>query len=287
VNSFDYVTVGHVTADVIEPGGERRPGGGAFYSALQAARLGLKALILTRGQPQELQELLAPYRDELELRIQPAEHSTTLATSGMGEQRRQRMLAWAGAMAAPCKVDAQILHLAAVARETPTRVDGSAGFVGATPQGLMRRWSEGGEVTLAPLRREALPERLNALVVSEREQPFCAQAIEELRSAARHLHGTATGGGADVIAVTAGGAPTTVLTADGRSVQVPTPQVQHARDDLGAGDVFAAAFFIALQEGREPVDAARRGNAAAALRIAGQGAQAVADAAAIARAQHR
>ena len=36
-----YVTVGHVTIDVL-PDGERRPGGTAFYSALQAARLGLR-----------------------------------------------------------------------------------------------------------------------------------------------------------------------------------------------------------------------------------------------------
>ena len=36
---FDYTTVGHVTADVLGDG-SRRPGGSAFYSALQAARLG-------------------------------------------------------------------------------------------------------------------------------------------------------------------------------------------------------------------------------------------------------
>jgi len=36
---FDYTAVGHVTIDVM-PDGSRRPGGGAFYAALQAARLG-------------------------------------------------------------------------------------------------------------------------------------------------------------------------------------------------------------------------------------------------------
>ena len=45
---FDYTTVGHVTADVLADGA-RRAGGSAFYSALQAARLGRRALIITQG----------------------------------------------------------------------------------------------------------------------------------------------------------------------------------------------------------------------------------------------
>ena len=47
---FDYATVGHVTVDVL-PDGSRRAGGAAFYSALQAARLGLRTLVITRGRP--------------------------------------------------------------------------------------------------------------------------------------------------------------------------------------------------------------------------------------------
>ena len=46
---FDYTTVGHVTIDVLDDG-SRRAGGTAFYSALQAARLGRRALIVTRGR---------------------------------------------------------------------------------------------------------------------------------------------------------------------------------------------------------------------------------------------
>ena len=117
--SFDYVTVGHVTVDVIAADASRRPGGGAFYSALQAARLGLRALIVTQGSPAEIEALLAPYRDELELRILPAPATTTFATSWPGGQRSQRVLAWAGPIAGPIEVDTGILHFAPVARETP------------------------------------------------------------------------------------------------------------------------------------------------------------------------
>ncbi len=71
---YDYVTVGHVTCDAVEhPTGRTisQPGGTAFYSALQAARLGMRTLIVTQGVPGEIEALLAPYRDELELHVIP------------------------------------------------------------------------------------------------------------------------------------------------------------------------------------------------------------------------
>ncbi len=276
MSRFDYVTVGHVTVDVMTHDGSRRPGGGAFYSALQAARLGLRTLIVTKGAPGELAELLAPYREELEVRVLPAEHTTTLATTrasagatsgattSAGAERRQRVLAWAGPIAEPIEVDTAILHLAAVARETPNHWSGHAEFVGVTPQGLVREWNESGAISLVPLDPRALPERFDALVISDVERPCCEV------------------GGTGVIAVTAGSAPTAVILPDGAVEHVPVPVTEHPRDDLGAGDVFAAAFFVALHEGRSPVDAAACGNAAAAVRVAGTGAQAIGDRAAIA-----
>ena len=136
----DYTTVGHVTVDVL-PDGSRRIGGTAFYSALQAARLGLRTLIITRGAAAEIEELVAPYRDELELEILPAERTTTLDTAGWGHGRRQRVRAWAGPLPEDLVLDTAILHLAPVAREIPMRWRGRAGFVGLTPQGLVREFS--------------------------------------------------------------------------------------------------------------------------------------------------
>ena len=60
------------------------------------------------------------------------------------------------------------------------------------------------------------------------------------------------------------------------------PALERAVDDLGAGDVFAAAFFIALSDGRSAIDAASFANAAAAVRMSGAGADAVGGAEAIA-----
>ncbi len=275
---FDYVTVGHVTVDVLEdaPGGtrgapaiaghgRRQPGGGAFYSALQAARLGLRTLILTRGDPRELEALLEPYRAEFEVEIDPAEHTTTLCTRGAGHARRQRLLAWAGRLREPSALDTAILHLAPIARETPGSWGGHVDFVGLTPQGLVRSWDEHGEVTRAALHSEQLPAHCDAIVLSAGERESCAELIAGSTRDA-------------VVAVTAGALPTTILPAGGGAALAVAPSaVARPRDDLGAGDVFAAAFFVALHEGRAPAAAAAYGNAAAAVRVAGVGAEAIGD----------
>ena len=262
---FDYTTVGHVTVDVLADG-SRRPGGSAFYSALQAARLGRRTLILTQGSAAEIEPLMAPYRGEVELRVLPAPATTTLATAGAADgPRRQRVLAWAGAMPR-ANVETAILHLAPIARETPSRAWlGRADFVGLTPQGLARAWDgEDGEMRSAAPDLDVLAGRCDALVLSEHERAGCA----ELLSAAADAGAT--------VAITAGADPTTVLPPDGgAAILVAVPAIERPRDDLGAGDVFAAAFFIALTERQTPARAAAFANAAAAVRVGGVGADAI------------
>jgi hypothetical protein len=264
---FDYATVGHVTVDVL-PDGSRRAGGAAFYSALQASRLGLSALIVTRGVAGEIEELLAPYAHELALEILPGEHTTTLLTTGAGSTRIQRVLAWGGPIEEDLELDSSIVHIAPVARETPARWREGSEFVGLTPQGLLRQWP-GAErritLTAPPPASERVADACNAIVVSEHERPGCSTLI------ARGLSAGA------VVAVTDGAAPSKVLTPDNETLALDVPAIENPRDDLGAGDVFAAAFFVALAEGQPPDDAARFATAAAAVRMHGRGAGAIGD----------
>jgi sugar/nucleoside kinase (ribokinase family) len=267
---FDYITVGHVTRDVIEdaPGGPiSRAGGGAFYSALQAARLGLRTLIVTQGLPHEIEGLLDPYRDELDLHVIPAEHTTTLSTRGAGAYRRQRLLEWAGPIAPnpdlSLELSGSILHFTPVAREGRAGWGDSARFVGITPQGLMRRWDEHGDISLVALERAALPARYDAAVVSEQEHGCCGLVL----AAAERPDGS-------IVAVTAGPEPTTLHLPGGAVARVARPasgSLAQTRDDLGAGDVFAAAFFVELASGRTPLEAAGFAHAAAAVRVGGVG----------------
>src|SRR5439155_18542328 len=104
----------------------------AFYSALQAARLGASARIITRGVAAEIESLLEPYRSELELVVLPSVRTTVLETLGRGAQRTQRLLSWAGPIGEDVDVDTAILHLAPVARETGPRWRGGAGLCGPT-----------------------------------------------------------------------------------------------------------------------------------------------------------
>jgi sugar/nucleoside kinase (ribokinase family) len=297
------VTVGHVTVDVIAADGSRRPGGAAFYSALQAARLGLRALILTQGSPPEIEALLEPYRAELAVHVLPAPATTTLETTWPDGRRTQRLLAWAGPISGPVAVDTQILHLAPVARETSAAWRGRADFVGLTPQGLVRAWDRrartGAEIDAetdaeifpasVPTDRRSLesllPRGCSAIVVSEQERAACAPLLD-----AAIAQGAA-------VAITAGPNATTVQTPRGETIAGPDAMIDWApageiarvrahtvaapRDDLGAGDVFAAAFFVALHEGLPPTRAAAFGNAAAAIRIEGAGAGAIGDRGAI------
>ncbi len=271
--AFDYAAVGHVTVDIL-PGGERRVGGTALYSAIQAARLGLRAVIVTSGVPDELEQLLVPYERELELRVGAAEQTTTLETSGVGAARRQHIVGWADEISTELVPGAGILHLAPVAREIPSGPWGEGGFVGLTPQGLVRRWDgPGSAVELGPTtpEQDTLGARCDAIVLSAEERDACAGLIAG-----------GLGAGA-VVAVTAGAAGGQLMLPDGRELPIGGPRVSDPSDDLGAGDVFAAALFVELHRGLPPDRAAAFAAAAAAVRLDGKGPGAIGDRAAIER----
>jgi sugar/nucleoside kinase (ribokinase family) len=261
-----YLAVGHVTVDVLESG-ERRAGGTALYSALQAARLGLASHIHTRGREEEIHELLAPFAAELDVTVEPAPATTTLQTSGSGAARRQHAIAWAGPIRADSLAPASILHLAPVAAELEALPPGDWGFVGLTPQGLARGWETTGAEVLP---REpaagalALFDRSDAVVLSREERAWCEQGIQRARRRDA------------LVAVTAGRSETLLLAPGGEELALETAPVVQEADDLGAGDVYAATLFVALSEGAAPRAAALLAGAAAALRLKGRGAAAIA-----------
>jgi pfkB family carbohydrate kinase len=295
---LDYLTVGHVTVDVLEDG-TRQPGGSAFYSALQAARLGLRTQILTCGAAEEIEDLLAPYAGELSLRVLPAAQTTVLATSGEGAKRRQRLLAWAGRLPEELRLESEIVHLAPVVRELPERWHGAWRLLGLTPQGLVREWSPTGapeprpgtELALPSLPARAHPEpphaerrladsermrRLgtvcDAIVLSELERAACSELIAGAR--AREA----------LVVITAGPGPVTLHTgAVTEQLAVIPLRGGSAASDMGAGDVFAAALFAELAGGSEPRAAVEFAAAAAAVRMRSPGAEAIADRGAIER----
>lgn len=258
--SYDYLALGHVTLDR-QPDGQFLPGGTVLYSTVQAAQLGLRAAIVTAGNPAELAPQLAPYQSAVTIAIQPTAATTIFVNVGVGAARRQTLPSWAGPITLPVPLPAsKIVHLGPVARELdPATLPAfpPTTFVGATPQGWLRRWDAAGHVTEHELTLpSALTQRLDALILSETEAQRATSVVAAVRE-----HG--------LVVITRDAEGCLLLN---RTSATPVSTHQYPfLDDTGAGDIFAAAFFTALSERQSPTDAAAFANAAAGLSLAQRG----------------
>jgi sugar/nucleoside kinase (ribokinase family) len=271
----DYLLIGHITAD-LQPDGSVVLGGTALYSALTAARLGARVAVLTRGvYGREVAGMKVPNLDILtdegiQVVAQDAEVPTTFINVYQADRRVQTLPHWAGEIdlrgLPPHWRIAKVVHLGPIADEVNPRQGAgiTTEFLGVTPQGWMRDWPRqtGGKVTHIPLRLPGeLMGRIDSAIVSIEEIAYARDVIE--RVGERRL-GVVTQGpdGARIIA-------------GGRRFELPGFRVP-AKDLTGAGDVFAAAFFMKASD--RTVSAEKAGtfaNAVAALSLADVGAQTV------------
>jgi sugar/nucleoside kinase (ribokinase family) len=132
-------------------------------------------------------------------------------------------------------------------------------LVGVTPQGWMRGIQAEGFVE----RRDWAPPShlascVEAAVFGEEDVESDASAIAELVSL---FHIT-------VVTKGAGGAR---LYIDGENVENLSAPVKEEVDPTGAGDIFAAAFFIGLASGQSPLSSARAATTLAAESVTGPG----------------
>jgi hypothetical protein len=261
---LDFIAVGHVTLDRVA--GDRRLGGAAAFAAITASRLGLRTALVTSAAPD------FPFWDDLagvEIHCQAARQSTEFENFYASGTRRQRVLGLAGAISKesldPVRGrlagDAAVLYCPVV-HEIDLVLEPlvPGGLCGAAPQGFFRRWSPEGMVE--PRDWEGALEALSSCdVVSMSEEDHLAP--EEL---AESFPGRA-------FAVTRGRAGLRLYSgADIYDLpSFPATEV----DPTGAGDVFAAAFLIALREGKPVVTAARWAACAAALSVEAPGVEGI------------
>ncbi len=268
----DYLAVGHITVD-LKPDGTPILGGTALYSALAAARFGLRAAVITRGvftkHGDELSHALARYAEEIEIILQSSQQPTVFTNTNTAGRRLQTIHSWAGRIdltGIPANWrSAEIVHLAPVAQEIDSRQAGrlNPSFLGVTPQGWMRHWppSQSGPVNLGPLRlpNEVLS-RIDAMVLNVEEQSLARDEIDAVSSRG-------------LVAITRGAEAAQIIDR-GRLIEIPSFPVRTV-DDAGAGDVFATTLFIMRAEHESTVSAGRMAAAAAGLRVQGQGPDAV------------
>ncbi|HMK09692.1 MAG TPA: PfkB family carbohydrate kinase, partial [Anaerolineales bacterium] len=179
--------------------------------------------------------------------------------------RRQHLLARAAALDAaavpPAWRSAAIVHLAPVAGEMAPTMASSFGdhqLVGLTPQGWMRTWDDDGLVSPAPW-TPALPalQRADVVVLGVEDVGGDEDELERLASACRLLVATEGSAGARVY-----------WNHDVRRFAAPAVE---AVDPTGAGDIFAASFFIRYHQTRDPWEAARFANLLASASVTRRG----------------
>jgi len=267
----DYLVVGHVTRDLVSGGGYRI-GGTVTFAALTARALGYSAAILTSASS-DLP--LTTIYDGIALEVVPAEASTTFENIYYDGHRRQFLRSVASPLK-PAHVPpdwrlARIVHLGPLAQEIGPEMAElfpAATFVGVTPQGWLRRWDATGRVSPQPWgTAERFLQRASAMVLSLEDVGGDERELARYLQMARLAAVTQSWQGA-------------TLHRPGQAVLVPAYNVPEV-DPTGAGDVFAAAFFIRMNETGDPEEAARFANAAASFSIQGEGYGAIAGRAAV------
>lgn len=241
---IDYLMIGHLTQDLTPDG--PRLGGTAAYAALTARALGMRVGIVTAWGKE------IPYSifEGIPIINYPTEISTTFKNVTTDQGRYQTILQVAPDINLNSVPEiwqsAPIVHLGPVAQEVAPNLVRSfpSAFLGVTPQGWLRSWNQEGNVipTEWPEASFVLS-RASAAVLSISDVAHDEHRIEELAIHAR------------VLAVTEA-AEGVRLYWHGDIRRFRPPQVTVV-DDTGAGDIFAAAFFIRLNMTRDPWEAAR------------------------------
>jgi sugar/nucleoside kinase (ribokinase family) len=240
----EYLAIGHVAHD-LTPGGPRL-GGTVAYAALTARALGMKAGIVTSvGNETPLDAL-----DGIPFITIESPRSTTFENIYTAGGRVQYLRAQAARIdfdrVPDAWRDAAIIHLGPIADELDSLPPAgfSPALLGVTPQGWMRGWDSEGLVSWREWEKsEPILEQAGAVVISREDVRGDNEWIEHLAHRTRML-------------VVTEGAEGCVLHWHGDRRRFRAPEVNQV-DATGAGDVFAAAFFIRLQATRDPWEAAR------------------------------
>jgi len=261
---LDYLAIGHVAKDLL-PDGDHRPGGTVAYAALTAQAMGYTpALVTAFGDDLDLGPLAGV------ICARTASPSSTTFENIYGPHGRTQFIRARAAALTRLSIPAdwrcaRLIHLAPLARELDPAIAAAceAAFVGLTPQGWLREWDAEGRVSRCdwPQAAETLP-HVSATVLSLEDFGRDWAVAERWAKQAK------------VLVVTEGKAGCTVFVRGEGARQFAVPP-QAEVDPTGAGDVFAAAFFVNLYETGDPWASARLANHIAAISVTRPGLEGV------------
>jgi sugar/nucleoside kinase (ribokinase family) len=244
VEPVDYLVIGHVAHDLTPEG--PRLGGTVAYSALTARALGLRVGVVTAAGRETSLEAL----NGIPVISIASPQSTTFENIYTEHGRVQYLRAQATPLGFASVPDAwqrtAIIHIGPIANEIDSNLprDFSPALFGVTPQGWMRQRAEDGRVSRSEWQNaEPVLQKAGAVVMSREDVNGDDELIEHMAHQTRILVVTEASAGC-------------VLHWNGDRRRFRAPEV-HEVDATGAGDVFAAAFFIRLLKTRDPWEAAR------------------------------
>jgi len=240
----DYLVIGHIACDLTPVGIQL--GGTAAYSALTAKALGMRTGVLTAWAG----ELPLDQLNGISIFSITAEKSTTFENVNTPDGRVQILHEHAPRIQYESLPEiwrrSAIIHIGPIAQEAdPIPGEGfSPKLLGLTPQGWMRCWNSSGQVNACPWENSAVAlAAAGAAVISIEDVDGDEDEIERMSQACQ------------VLAVTEGPAGTRLYWHnDLRRFRAPK---KNEVDATGAGDIFAAAFFVRLFATWDPWEAAR------------------------------
>ncbi len=275
--SLQFLTLGHVTHD-LHPDGSFSLGGTVTFAALTAYRLGLAAGIVTCASADLMQEIshLLP---DVALAIRPTAETTTFINQYIQGFRTQYLQARADTLETtevPLSWrDAPIVLMGPVAQEIPSELVAlfrrrPSAIIAATPQGWLRRWDADGRVWPTPWEAaEQILPLLDVLILSHDDLlPFANGNREEadamLYEWSMHVP----------LLVATDGRHGATLFRHGVVQHFPAYAAREV-DPTGAGDVFAAAFLVALYRHGNAEQAVNFANCVASFSIEQEGVQGI------------
>jgi sugar/nucleoside kinase (ribokinase family) len=244
IEPIDYLVIGHLTKDLTPKGPQL--GGTAAYAALTAKALGLRVGIVTAVGPDVS---LAPL-EGIQIASLPVEQSTTFENIYTPQGRIQYLYNKGPDLGYHIIPEiwrhAPIVHLGPLDQEVePSLVrEFPDSLVGITPQGWLRTWDKENRVHLCEWpEANYMLSQASAAVLSLEDLANDEKRVEEMVPSSR------------VLVVTEGAAGSRLFW-NGDVRRFRPPQVTEV-DPVGAGDIFAAAFFYRLSTTRDPWEAAR------------------------------
>ncbi len=248
----DYTLIGHVCLDEVEGG--TRLGGTVHFSAGQALALGCSVRVITSATPALARRLFEDHDGAIAVDLQESACDTRFGFSAESDGGPARLLSGADPLDAAAVAmqlvqgERGTVHLGPIANEFAPGVIEMArkgsDYLGLTPQGLLRSFAADGTYCFDPSGWTPSAQLADALVVNEGEY----RALIEL--------GLLDGYGG-LVFQTRGPDGATVSRA-GVVLGERSPSLRGAVEPshtIGAGDVFAAAAFIASAAGESPTDA--------------------------------